>query len=66
MPVKKTEDTPKYTKAQVVASAKYRPYRDIFGASLENGKEYTAAELEKIKNDFLKKPIIEKVNGKKG
>ena len=35
---------------------------DVFDNVLEEGKQYTKAELEKLKNDFLARPVVEEVN----
>lgn len=55
-----------YTREQVVQSQKYRPYRDVLGSLLEKDKQYTTAEIEKIKDKFLKRPIKEQINKKEG
>lgn len=56
----------KYTREQVLQSTKYREYRDIAGVVLEDGKQYTAAEIKQKIDEFLKKPIKEKINEKEG
>lgn len=53
-----------YTREQVVQSQKYRPYRDVLGTLLEEDRQYTAEQIEKIKDEFLKCPIKEKINNK--
>lgn len=53
-----------YTRAQVMESQKYRPYRDVLGVMLKDGKQYTAVEIEERKDEFLKRPIEEKINKK--
>lgn len=53
-----------YTREQVLQSAKYRQYRDIAGVVLEDGKPYTATEIQQKIDEFLKKPVKEKTNGK--
>ncbi|HMM20631.1 MAG TPA: hypothetical protein PKA10_07810 [Selenomonadales bacterium] len=53
-----------YTREQVLQSVKYRPYRDIAGIVLKEGQSYTAAEIQQKIDDFLQKPITEKINGK--
>lgn len=56
----------KYTREQVLQSAKYREYRDIAGVVLEDGKQYTSEEIQKKINEFLEAPIKEKTNQKEG
>lgn len=51
-----------YTKEQVIQSQKYRQYRDVFAVLLDDDTNYTRAELEKIKDDFLQKEIKEEIN----
>lgn len=53
-----------YTREQVLKSVKYRKYRDIAGVVLEEGKQYTADDIQQKIDAFLKTPIKEKVNGK--
>lgn len=50
--------TAKYTKAQFLAS-RQRPgiERDILAAVLKDGESYTIAEVEKLKDEFLKKEV---------
>ena len=55
----------KYSREQVLQSTKYREYRDIAGVVLEDGKQYTAAEIKQKIDEFLKKPIQEVMNGKR-
>lgn len=58
------EKAPKYTKYQVLKSQAYMAYHEVFSVALEDGKEYTRSQLEKIKDDFLKKSVDEVINGK--
>ncbi len=51
-----------YTKAQVCKSKLYAGYYDVFDIVLEDDKQYTKAELEKLKTDFLNRPVREKIN----
>lgn len=53
-----------YTREQIMQSTKYRQYRDIAGVVLEDGKQYTATEIQQKIDAFLKTPIKEKINGK--
>lgn len=57
------EKAPKYTKQQVLKSKTYMAYYDVFAVALEDGKEYTKEQLEKIKDNFLNRPVNETVNG---
>lgn len=52
-----------FTREQVLASKKYRPYCDVLGVVLEDGRQYTAQEIETVKEDFLKRPVKEQING---
>ena len=63
-PAEKVKKLATYTREQVLQSAKYRQYRDIAGVILEDDKSYTAAEIQQEIDEFLKKPIKEKINGK--
>lgn len=48
--------TATFTKEQFLASRQRSGIdRDILAAVLEDGKSYTFAEVEKMKDDFLKK-----------
>ncbi len=58
--VEKTAAT--YTRDQVLQSAKYRQYRDIAGVVLEEEKLYTAEDIQKRIDEFLKMPIKEELN----
>lgn len=52
-----------FTREQALASKKYRPYCDVLGVVLEDGRQYTAREIETIKENFLKRPVKEQING---
>lgn len=43
-----------YTKDQILLSEKYAKRRDLVNALLEDGKEYTIAEVEARMDKFLK------------
>lgn len=45
---------PAFTKEQIVASKKYRSNRDLLNVILDEGKKYTAAEIDKKIEDFKK------------
>lgn len=51
--VAKTES--KYSKKQILASAKYANRHDILNALLTDGKEYTIAEVNNIMDGWFKK-----------
>ena len=44
----------KYTKQQLVSSARYRNNRDLFSAILEDGAMYAIAEVEQMAEQFMK------------
>lgn len=53
---------PTYTREQVLASSKYRSCRDVLGIMLKGGEQYTAEQIISTKDEFLKRPIREKIN----
>lgn len=57
-----TKNVSTYTKEQVLKSETYANYRDLFSVVLDENKSYTKKELEKAKNDFLNKPVVEQIN----
>lgn len=59
---KETTKETTYTKAQVCKSKLYMGYYDVFDIVLEDGKQYTKAELEMLKKDFLSRPVQEEIN----
>lgn len=46
-----------YTKDQLLRSKKYAARRDLLGALLEDGKAYTAAQVDREINQFLKRKV---------
>ena len=46
-----------YTKDQLLRSKKYAARRDLLGALLEDGKTYTAAQVDRENNQFLKRKV---------
>lgn len=46
-----------YTKDQLLRSKKYAARRDLLGALLEDGKTYTAAQVDRKINQFLKRKV---------
>ena len=46
-----------YTKDQLLRPKKYAARRDLLGALLEDGKTYTAAQVDREINQFLKRKV---------
>ncbi len=46
-----------YTKDQLLRSKKYAARRDLLGALLEDGKTYTAAQVDREINQFFKRKV---------
>ena len=44
----------KFTKKQIIESNRFRDKKDAIGAILENDKEYTIQEVEKLYYNFMK------------
>lgn len=53
---------PSHTKKQYLESSSFREYRDALAVILEDGKQYTKDEVNKVLDDFLKHPVVEKKN----
>lgn len=54
---KKTENIeqiPVFTKEQILWSKKYANRRDVLGAILEDGKQYTLTEVDTLLDKFMK------------
>ena len=47
----------KYSKKQILDSAKFANRHDILNALLSNEKEYTIAEVNKVMEDWFKKGV---------
>lgn len=45
---------PVFTKEQILSSAKYRSRRDLLCALLKDGETYSAVEIEKMMENFMK------------
>lgn len=45
---------PKYTRQQVLESARYKGRRDLVSALLEDGRRYTIAEVDRMVDQFMK------------
>lgn len=56
---KEVEDTQvaKYTKSVILSADKLRWNRDVLAVLLEDDKEYTLDEVEKIVDDFNKREV---------
>lgn len=50
----KTEAVPAFTKDQLATSARYASVRDLVTVLLEDGKQYTFAEVDKKIEEFKK------------
>ena len=47
----------KFSKEQLVASARYRDHRDLVDALLEEDKRYTKATVDKMIEDHMKRKV---------
>lgn len=45
---------PTFTKAQIVGSVKYKKHRDLVSAALDDTKNYTFTEVDKIIDQYKK------------
>ena len=61
---KGAEPDVRYTRETLAASAKYRMYCDALMILLEDGKEYTFAEVDQIIEGFNGKTVVEATVGK--
>lgn len=57
METKKTTKQEKFDAVTLVKSERYRPWRDLLCAELEEGKLYSHDEIEKIIKTALAKPV---------
>lgn len=48
------QDAPVYSKKAILASNRYANRRDALGAILEDDKEYSAAEVDDLLENFMK------------
>lgn len=46
-----------FSKADLLASEKYKKYKDLLNVLLDNDKSYTVKEVYKIINNYLKKGV---------
>jgi arginine repressor len=49
-----TPPVSKFSKKQLIQSARYRERRDLLTALLKDGKEYTHADVETLIDEFMK------------
>lgn len=56
------QNTPAFSKSQILKAKKYRPYVDVLAVVLSEGKMYTAEEIQSLLSDFLKQPVKEETN----
>ena len=49
---------PAHSKEQLLRSRRYRMHRDLLGALLEEGREYTLDEVEKEIEHFTKGKVL--------
>lgn len=52
--VKVEQTEPMFSKAQILASAKYRVRRDVVDALLDDSKKYTMKQVDEIIDNFMK------------
>jgi len=55
---------PTYTREALAASKKYADRRDTIMIVLKDSKQYTINEADQAIQEYLKKPVKEKINGK--
>lgn len=60
--VKVEQTEPMFSKAQILASAKYRVRRDAVDALLDDSKKYTMKQVDEIINGFMNDNKKGKVN----
>ncbi|MDR1292278.1 MAG: hypothetical protein LBJ91_02630 [Clostridiales Family XIII bacterium] len=48
----------KYTVAQIVASQRYKPQRDIITAILDKDKEYTLGDVDRRVKAYLERKVV--------
>lgn len=56
--IEKVEETPKYTKENIINSKRYLMNKDLLNVILEE-KEYTLQEVEEEINKFKKRKVVE-------
>lgn len=56
--VNETKKVPlEFNKTQLVNSERYKHYKDVITALLEDGKRYTIKQADAIINDYLKRSV---------
>lgn len=55
--IEATTEIPIFTKEQLRNSRKYRNEKDILGVVLEDGKDYTIEETDKLIKDFKERKV---------
>lgn len=55
---------PTYTREALAASKKYADRRDTIMVVLKDSKQYTTDEADQAIEEYLKKSVKEKINGK--
>lgn len=55
--IETTTEIPAFTKEQLRNSRKYRNEKDILGVVLEDGKDYTIEETDKLIKDFKERKV---------
>ena len=56
--IEKVEETPKYTKENIINSKRYLMNKDLLNVILEE-KEYTLQEVEEEINKYNKRKVVE-------
>ena len=52
--VKVEQTEPKFSKAQILASARYRVRKDLVDALLDDSKKYTMKQVDELIEEFMK------------
>lgn len=53
-----SEAVPRFTKAQLMNSKKYADRKDLIGALLDDGIEYTISQVDEMIEKFMKGKVI--------
>lgn len=51
-----------YSKEQVLKSKTYSHFRDVYSITLTDDAMYTKTDLDKIRDDFLGRPVVDDKN----
>lgn len=57
-----TASEAKFDAVTIVKSKKYRRYADLLCGELEEGRQYTHADIDKIIQGALSRPVVRTVN----